>query len=443
MIPCKALTHKRIGTALALILIICHPLCAEVHSVMHLSFDPSVEGTTPSLLLTPNPEKAKDFDGTVRLVAYALEGYEEIPLATHEVDIVLEKRFYLPSRDREDILGVRVEKVDQDGRIEPIAAWRALYRPGRGVLDYTGSNELQRPSDFSDYWGRTLKELAAIPMEPEIASVSDRTTATGKLYRVKLNSYGNIPIVCWYYVPLDVEIGNPAPDRKQYPAIQIMPGWGAEEPPLDRTAEGYITLSVNPRAHGPSKEFFTTPIPHHLWNIDAPETYYYRAAYMDCMRGIDFLISRPEVDARHIGVEGGSQGGAFTLAMAALDPRVAAAAANVPYLSNFPDFTRLATNGSGTTFGQLMLDPEKGERVRHTLALIDIANLAPWIQCPTLVCVGSQDRVCPPLNGIVAINRLPEGIPRKLVMDPAADHEVTPLMREANRDWFAKYLKQE
>ncbi len=78
-----------------------------------------------------------------------------------------------------------------------------------------------------------------------------------------------------------------------------------------------------------------------------------------------------------------------------------------------------------------MLDPEKGERVRHTLALIDVANLAPWIQCPTLVCVGSQDRVCPPLNGIVALNRLPEGIPRRLVMDPAADHEVTPLMRDA------------
>ncbi len=443
MILCKSLSPKNLRTIAMLSLFFCCPVFAEVHSMMHFSFDPSVDGATPNLLLTPNPEKAKDFDGTVRLVAYALEGYEEIPLATREVDIAQELRFFLPERGHDDILGVRVEKVDREGNVEPVAAWRALYRPGKGVLDYAGSPELNRPADFDNYWGGTLKELAAIPMEPEIVPVPDRTTATGKLYRVKLNSFGNVPIVCWYYVPLEVNIDQPSQNGKQYPAIQIMPGWGAEEPPQDRTAEGYITLSVNPRTHGPSKEFFTTPVPHHLWNIDDSETYYYRAAYMDCMRSIDFLVSRPEVDAKHIGVEGGSQGGAFTLAMAALDPRVAAAAANVPYLSNFPDFTRLATNGSGTTFGQLMLDPEKGERVRHTLALIDVANLAPWIQCPTLVCVGSQDRVCPPLNGIVAINRLPEGVPRKLVMDPAADHEVTPLMREANRDWFAKYLKQE
>lgn len=46
----------------------------------------------------------------------------------------------------------------------------------------------------------------------------------------------------------------------------------------------------------------------------------------DAMRGIDYLVSRPEVDAARIGAYGCSGGGAVTAYVAALDPRVKAAA---------------------------------------------------------------------------------------------------------------------
>lgn len=52
------------------------------------------------------------------------------------------------------------------------------------------------------------------------------------------------------------------------------------------------------------------------------------ARYMlhDAMRGIDYLISRPEVDAAKIGVTGNSGGGTQTSLVMLVDPRVAAAA---------------------------------------------------------------------------------------------------------------------
>ena len=52
------------------------------------------------------------------------------------------------------------------------------------------------------------------------------------------------------------------------------------------------------------------------------------ARYMlhDAMRGIDYLISRPEVDAAKIGVTGNSGGGTQTSLVMLADPRVAAAA---------------------------------------------------------------------------------------------------------------------
>ena len=144
------------------------------------------------------------------------------------------------------------------------------FKKGR-ALDYKGSPLLKRPRDFKKYWRDAKEKLALVPMNPKIEPVPEKNTATGRLYKVTLNSYWNIPIVCWYYVPKDVDPLHPEASQKRYPAIQVMPGWGAEEPPIDRTAQGFITLSLNPRNHGPSKDFFKTPVDPHLWNLDIPE----------------------------------------------------------------------------------------------------------------------------------------------------------------------------
>lgn len=417
---------------LFLLVLVAAPGNGEVISVMKINFDPAIEGGYPSILLEPNPGYKEDKPSFLKLVAYALDEKEFI-LDTKEINPNETFKYYLPNREKEEILGVRIENGEEE-----VAEWRSLFKLGHSLLNYNGTVELKQPADLKDFWDRAKSELAEVPMEPEITPVPEKNTSTGNLFKVKLNSYGNIPIVCWYYVPKEVDFSSSS--LKNYPAIQIMPGWGAEEPPIDRTSQGLITLSLNPRAHGPSKEFFFVPN-HHTWNIADPENYYYKAAYMDCLRGIEFLMSRPEVDHKKVGVEGGSQGGALSLATAALDNRIACAVSNVTYLSNFPDFKRLATRGSGTYFGDRMKDPQDGDKVKRSLDLIDVSNLAPWIKCPTQICVGLQDRVCPPVNGIVALNRISEGIPKSFVMNPRADHEVPETMKKANREWFEEYLK--
>jgi cephalosporin-C deacetylase-like acetyl esterase len=414
-----------------------------------LIFNPAVEGGIPYLIVNPNPNATDTSIKSVLLTAYALNT-PEIVLDTKEVPATTATKFMLPNRNKKDILGIRVETINGTERTK-LAEWRALYLPGKKVVDYRGAKSLKRPTDFKKFWDKTRTELAAIPMDAEITLMPEwfdyakqkHTSKTGRCYRIKLNSFGGIPIVCYYMVPKDVDPLSPTPSKKKYPALQIMPGWGAEELPNDQTAQGVITLSVNPRTHGPSKQYFKTPIDqHHLWNITEPEGYYYRLAYMDCLRALDFLVSRPEVDKSRIGLQGGSQGGALAIAVASLSPhKIAACVSNVTYISNFPDFFLLATNGSGPKFGEYYIDPVNGEKVRRTLAYIDIANLSPWVKCPTLVCVGLQDRVCPPVNGIVALNRIPKKVPKRLVLVPGADHEITDLMRQENAAWEKKYLK--
>jgi cephalosporin-C deacetylase-like acetyl esterase len=404
---------------------------------MDFVFNPAVTGGSPHLVARPSVN-SEDTAKKLKLTAFVLEN-PEVVLQTAVVSASDTVQYVLPNRGKDEILGLRVEDITE-GEPKPVAEWHAMYKQGKSLMDYQGSPKLKKPADFKAYWDRTRKELAAIPMNATITPVPGKTTATGKLYKVTLNSFANITIACWYYVPKDVDPLNPKPGDKKYPAVQIMPGWGAEEPPLDRTDEGLITLSLNPRGHGPSGDYFKRPEQHHIWNIEDPETYYYRAAYMDCVRGIDFLSSRPEVNAAKIGAEGGSQGGALTMAVCALDQRIACGCSNVTYLSNFWDFGYLSSTGSGDVFVKMMNDPKVGKKVTKTLSYIDVSNLAEWVKCPIQICMGLQDRVCPPINGITAYNRLPKGTEKQLVLDPLADHEVTPLMREDNKQWRNKYL---
>jgi len=405
-----------------------------------VDFDPALEGGVPTISVKPIEGKG-DFKGEISIQFYVWED-REIVLKTETIPPEREFKMELPTRGKREILGVKVEAVEKGTNEKtPLGEWRAMYFPEGRSRDYKGSNALRIPEDFEEYWNEAYEKLSLVPMDPQIEAVPERDTETGRLFKVTLNSFWNLPIVCWYYVPKEIDPRNKETVRKKYPAIQIMPGWGAEEPPSDRTAEGYITLSVNPKSHGPSKDYFKTPIAHHLWNIDIPGDYYYRAAFMDCRRGIDFLFSRPEVDKGRIGVQGGSQGGTFSLAMGSLDKRVACIAANVPYLVSFPDFSALSTLGSGPIFMERTRHPGSGERVRETLGYIDIAHHAPRIGIPTLVCVGRQDPVCPPLCGVVAVNLIRDDVPKRLFIDGDAEHENSAVMMKEHEKWFEKYLK--
>jgi hypothetical protein len=204
---------------------------------------------------------------------------------------------------------------------EPLLRWRTLLRPkGRALLSYQGQRELVAPADFGAYWQRARRELAAVPMVPVVTRVPAKDTPTGLLHRVDLPTVEETTISCWYYVPR-AAFGADGKMIKKFPAVQIAPGYGAEEPPIDRTKDGIITLSVNPRNHGPSRDFWKSPVEHLAYNIGNPDKYYYKLAVLDVLRAAEFLFSRPEVDVKRVAAEGGSQGGYFAVAAAAFEPR--------------------------------------------------------------------------------------------------------------------------
>jgi cephalosporin-C deacetylase len=323
----------------------------------------------------------------------------------------------------------------------PFFRWRTLLRPGaEPELDYRGRAGYEAPADFDEFWERAKSELAAVPMRPVVTASADHRSSTGIVYRVELPTVEETTVVAWYCVPRAAfdESGKVA---RKYPALLSGPGYGGSQPPDDRTASGIITLAVNPRSHGPSREYWRAAGDNLAHRIDDPERCYYKLAILDCLRGAQFLFSRGEVDPARVGAHGGSQGGLFAVAVAALEPRIACAAANVPSWSAFADREVLATAGTQMRVNRILADAgTTAAAVRRSLALTDAANLATRVRCPLQVTAGGVDGLCPWPTCVVVHNRVPREVPRDFRLFPDAGHEVTRGMREANMEWFGRHL---
>jgi cephalosporin-C deacetylase-like acetyl esterase len=186
-----------------------------------------------------------------------------------------------------------------------------------------------------------------------------------------------------------------------------------------------VSLALNIRGHGNSQDHVNPGFPGYLQHhVDDKELYIYRGAYMDCVRAVDFLYSRREVDTSRIVVEGGSQGGALSFATAALDPeRIDLCVPHVPFLSDFRDYFQIAA-WPGGEFGEYFKAhpgiPE--DLIYKNLSYIDIKNLAPWIKAPVLMSVGLMDPTCPPHINFAAYNQLQ--VQKQYKVYPYAGHSL-------------------
>ena len=143
------------------------------------------------------------------------------------------------------------------------------------------------------------------------------------------------------------------------------------------------------------------------YNIVDRYTYAYRGFYVDAWRGIDFLLSRPEVDSARLGVTGSSQGGGLTITTAAMRPEICAAAAGAPYLCGFMDAIALTHTYPYEEINDfLRAHPGSRHTVEETVAYFDGINFADQITCPIIVNIGLQDNVCPPETGYALFNRI-------------------------------------
>lgn len=261
------------------------------------------------------------------------------------------------------------------------------------------TSELPRPDDFDEYWAKARAELNAVAPEFKMTLDKEKSNDLLNVYEVEMKSLGNVTIRGWYSVPKN--------NNGNLPALLKNVGYsGNMQPVYDRP--DFAVFGLNIRGHGNSRDDVNPGFPQYITtNIDDKEKYIYRGAYMDCVRAIDFLCSRSEVDTSRIGVYGGSQGGALTFATAALDKRIKLCAPHIPYLSAFRRYYDIIPPLGKKFEDYLDKHPNMTwEKMYATLDYIDIGNLAPWIKVPVFMGVGLADRRCPPYINFAAFNRI-------------------------------------
>ncbi|MCK5136649.1 MAG: acetylxylan esterase [Bacteroidales bacterium] len=293
-----------------------------------------------------------------------------------------------------------------------------------------------RPEDFDNYWMRARRELDAVDPQFRLIRKDSLCTETRELFILEMRSLGNILVRGWYIRPVKEGV---------YPAILHVQGYSSFMVPEGMyPGDDMVALGLNIRGHGFSQDHVSPGFPGYiLHNVDDKERYIYRGAYMDCIRAVDFLYSRDEVDTTRVAVEGGSQGGALSFATAALDnKRIDLCVPYVPFLSDFRDYFKVAGWPAGEFVTYFEEHPEiHQDEIYKTLSYIDIKNLAPWVKAPVLMSIGLKDVTCPPHINFAAYNQLT--VPREYYVYPEAGHGLPGDYHRMKYEWIRKKFNME
>lgn len=203
-------------------------------------------------------------------------------------------------------------------------------------------------TEFEAYWLAVDEELAALPATPVLTPAPARSTVDFTAYDVRLTSIGPYRIFGFLSVP--------AGDGP-FPGLVQTPRYGSvNQPPHYRDRLRYAVFTVMHRGQRLADEEFQAEYPGlATLGIADPLSYVYRGIVADCLRGSEFLRSRPEVDPDRVAVTGDD----LALITAARRPGFAAALSTGP-----PEI-------AGEIADYLRVHPEQADRVRHTGSFFD------------------------------------------------------------------------
>ena len=190
------------------------------------------------------------------------------------------------------------------------------------------------------------------------------------------------------------------------------------------------------RADGIDRDFTNEYGDWFAYNFGDKNKYYYRGAYMDVVRAIDFMATRPTSDMTNLYAEGQSQGGAFTYAAAALSGReFKAIAPGIAFMGDFPDYFQIVNWPAYVARECQQALSMSDEEMYAFLSYFDTKNLATKIsdKVAVIATIGVQDNVCPPHTNIAPYNNLPDGTVKEISFNPENAHQVA-------ANWYDVYM---
>ena len=305
---------------------------------------------------------------------------------------------------------------------------------------YTGRNP--RPDDFEQYWGGAVEEMRST--DPQIELVPHALSAQfAECFDLYFTGVAGARIHAKYL--------RPAKSDAPHPAVLLFHGYsgnsGDWSDKLHYVAQGFSVAALDCRGQGGESEDVggvrgSTLRGHIIRGLgDDPRKLLFRDIFLDCAQLAGIVMDRPEVDAKRVGATGGSQGGALTLACAALEPRIARAAPMYPFLCDYQrvwemDLAEAAYEELKAYFRWFDPRHEREPELFTRLGYIDVQHLAPRIKAKVLMFVGLMDMVCPPSTQFAAYNKISSE--KDVVIYPDFGHEALPGASDTVFEFIAK-----
>jgi len=293
---------------------------------------------------------------------------------------------------------------------------------------YSGRNA--RPADFDAYWERGLAEMRAVEPKIELVPAAIQTSFAECFHLYFTGVRG---------ARLHAKLLRPRVPQRRCPALLQFHGYSVDSgdfaQKLGWVAAGFVVAALDARGQGGLSEDAggvrgTTLQGHIIRGLqDDADALLFRQIFLDTAQLAAIVAALPEVDPERMGAAGASQGGALTLACAALEPRIRRAAPVFPFLCDYQRVWELdlAKDAYEELRYYLRAFDPRHERVVEMftrLGYIDCQHLAPRIKAEVLMFTGLMDAVCPPSTQFAAYNKITA--PKDMVIYPDFAHEALP-----------------
>lgn len=300
--------------------------------------------------------------------------------------------------------------------------------PLKELRNYQGINP--RPADFDQFWEDSLAEMRAT--DPKTSLVpEDFPSDIADCYHMTFTGTKGARIYAKFLKPKNL--------KGKAPALLCFHGLGG----LSKTwcelipyvSQGFVVAAMDCRGQAGRSEdvggtLGTTHTTQFTRGLDGdPKDLYYRDVFLDTAMLARIVMGMDEVDENRVAIRGGSQGGALSVACAALVPEAKLCIARYPYLSDYKrvwemDLDKDAYEGLHYYFRSFDPRHEREDEIFTKLGYIDIQFLAPRVRAKFVMETGLMDTICPPSTQFAAFNKM--NTEKEVLIYPDYKHE-TPI----------------
>lgn len=291
---------------------------------------------------------------------------------------------------------------------------------------YKGVNP--KPIDFDEYWEKALSEMGNVDSKVTIKKVKFEAP-TVDCYDMYFTGVNGARIYAKHLRPKNI--------KEKIPAVLWFHGYkGACEDwchYLGYAASGIAVFALDVRGQGGKSMDVggvcgNTIYGHISRGLDEedPQKLFYRNVFLDTAQLARIVMNMEFVDETKVYSFGGSQGGALSIACAALEPRISKTVAEYPFLCDYKrvwdmDLAECAYVELSAYFRNFDPRHEREKEVFQKLGYIDLQYLAPRVRADVLMFTGLMDKICPPSTQYAMFNKLT--CPKRHIIYPDYGHE--------------------